>query len=58
MRSMGYEVLSSGGYNPYPPALWPYMVNFKKYLISNKFMSYWYCSQYITLKKPLTYIER
>jgi SAM-dependent methyltransferase len=57
-KCMGYQVLSSGGYNPYPSVLWPYMVDFKKYLVSNKFVAHWCCSQYITVMKPLTNKER
>ena len=50
--NLGYQVVQSGAYNPYPAKLWSSMPNIG-YVTHNKLLAHWYCSQFILLQKPL-----
>lgn len=52
-QKLGYILLDSGGYCPYPSKLWPFVISDKGYMTKNLFIKNWYYSQFIVLSKPL-----
>jgi len=49
--SLGYKVLNSGGFNPYPSKLSPLIFSDAFYMTHNRMLSGWYCSQFLVLEK-------
>lgn len=49
---LGYRVEQRGGYNPYPVRLWPLITTDFLYSTPNRLLAYWYCTQYVVLRKP------
>ena len=51
-RNLEFNVLDSGGYNPYPSKLWPLVFSEAFYSTNNTRLSSWYYSQFVVLQKP------
>ena len=49
---LGFNVLDSGGYNPYPAKLWPLVFSDVFYITHNNRISSWYYTQFLILQKP------
>lgn len=51
--NLGYVVVDSGGFNPYPSKLWSYISSDKFYLTRNQTLAVWYYTQFLVLHKPV-----
>lgn len=52
-KSIGYDCMDSGGFNPYPTKFFPFVFTSKGYLTRNSLIQSWYYSQFIVLQKPI-----
>lgn len=50
---LGYDVVDSGGFNPYPSKLWKFIFSNKFYTTHNPILSHWYYTQFLVLSKPV-----
>ncbi len=50
LENIGFKVVCGGGFNPYPRIMWKWMPGFF-YLTKSKFLSYFYCTQFLILEK-------
>lgn len=50
-KKIGFTVIESGGVNPYPAKFWKFIFSSILFKTQNKKIAYWYCTQYIVLKK-------
>lgn len=52
LTSIGFQIIKSGGFNPYPGVLWPKVNSMNCFITYSRFCSYWYCNQFILSRKP------
>jgi SAM-dependent methyltransferase len=52
LASIGFKIVKSGGYNPYPGVLWPKVSSMKGFVTYNRHRSSWYYSQFVVSQKP------
>lgn len=48
-RRLGYRVVRSGGYNPYPSRMWKTMEPGPRYRTENPLLAHFFCTQYAAL---------
>lgn len=51
LHNNGFKILELGGVNPYPSWFWKYINSERNFITKNKFLSKWYCTQYILARK-------
>jgi SAM-dependent methyltransferase len=49
---LGYNIVDSGGFNPYPSKVWKLIFSNKFYTTNSRLLSHWYYSQFLVLSKP------